>query len=165
MLVDEGLTRIVIGCAHRVYNILGPGLPESVYVSALAIECQKQGLHVAREYPIAVYYDGVVVGSYRADLLVERRLIVEAKACPFHESHGKQLLTYLRCSDVELGLVISFDPKPHVKRFIMRNAVKGAWRRERERRVDEETTRSRGKDREQRVDAEPAAEASETTLK
>ena len=165
MLVDEGLTRIVIGCAHRVYNILGPGLPESVYVGALAIECQKQGLHVAREYPIAVYYDGVVVGSYRADLLVERRLIVEAKACPIHESHGKQLLTYLRCSDVELGLVISFDPKPDVKRFIMRNAVKGAWRRERERRVDEETTRSRGRDREQRVDAEPAAEASETTLK
>src|SRR5688572_16448613 len=150
MLVDEGLTSIVIGCAHRVYNILGPGLPESVYVSALAIECQKQGLHVAREYPIAVYYDGVVVGSYRGDLLVERRLIVEAKACPFHESHGKQLLTYLRCSDVELGIVISFDPKPHVKRFIMRNAVKGAVR---------------GRDRERRADAEPAADDAETTLK
>jgi GxxExxY protein len=149
MLVDEGLTRIVIGCAHRVHNVLGPGLPESVYVGALAIECQKQGLHVSREFPIAVYYDGVVVGSYRADLLIERRLIVEAKACPFHESHGKQVLTYLRCSDVELGIVISFDPKPYVRRFIMRNAVKEAWR----------------KDRDRQVGAEMAAAPAESTLK
>ena len=128
MLVDEGLTRMVIGCAHRVFNVLGVGLPESVYVGALAHECAKQGLLVAREYPIAVFYDDVIVGSFRADLLIERRLIVEAKACPFHEAHGKQVLTYLRCSDIELGLVISFDPKPHVKRFIMRNAMKGRLR-------------------------------------
>ena len=124
MLVDEELTRTVISCAHRVYNILGPGLPEAVYVAALEVECRRRGLHVAREYPVAVYYDDVVVGSYRADLLIERRLIVEAKACPLHEAHGKQVLTYLRCSDVELGLLISFDPKPLVKRFIMRNGIK-----------------------------------------
>jgi GxxExxY protein len=128
MLVDETLTRTVIGCAHRVFNVLGAGLPESVYVGALAHECTKRGLHVAREYPIAVHYDGVIVGSFRADLLIERRLVVEAKACVYHEAHGVQVLTYLRCSDVELGLVISFDPKPHVRRFIMRNAIKGLIR-------------------------------------
>jgi GxxExxY protein len=150
MLVDEDLTRIVIGCAHRVYNVLGTGLPESVYVGALEHECRKQGLHVAREYPIAVHYDGIIVGSFRADLLIERHLIVEAKACPFHESHGKQLLTYLRCSDVELGIVISFDPKPHVKRFIMRNVTKG---------------RLRQTDRDRRVDAKAAAEHAMPTLK
>lgn len=124
MLIDENLTGTVIGASHRVFNVLGPGLPESVYVGALKLECEKRGLHVAREYPIAVYYDDVIVGSYRADLLVERRLIVEVKACPYHDAHGAQALTYLRCSEIELGLVISFDTKPLVKRFIMRNGVK-----------------------------------------
>ena len=163
MLVDEQLTRIVIGCAHRVFNVLGPGLPESVYVRALEHECRRSGLHVVREFPIAVHYDGIIVGSYRADLLIERRLIVEAKACPFHESHGKQLLTYLRCSDVEIGLVISFDPKPYVKRFIMRNELKGLLRRKvRDQHVDAEPA---SESQEQPVDAEPAADDAETTLK
>ena len=148
MLIDEELTRKVIGCAHRVFNVLGRGLPESVYVGALAHECAKQGLHVAREYPIAVYYDDVIVGSFRADLLIERRLIVEAKACSYHEAHGIQVLTYLRCSDVELGLVISFEQKPHVKRFIMRNALKGSLRRtDRDQPVHAEETRRTRKTR------------------
>ena len=154
MLVDEDLTRTVIGCAHRVYNVLGPGLPESVYVGALMVECQKQELHVVREFPIAVYYDDIIVGSYRADLLIERRLIVEAKACPFHESHGRQLLTYLRCSDVELGLVISFDPKPAVKRFIMRNVIK------RHKTFGRDLQQTR--DCERPIDAEPTRNSQET---
>jgi len=77
MLIEEDLTRRVIGCAYRVYNVLGSGLPESVYVGALEHECEKNGMLAQREFPIAVYYDGVIVGSYRADLLIDRRLIIE----------------------------------------------------------------------------------------
>jgi GxxExxY protein len=124
VFIDQELTGTVIGCAHRVYNGLGTGLPEAPYVGALAHECAKRGLNVEREFPIAVFYDGVVVGSYRADLIIEHRLIVEVKACPLTQQHHSQLLTYLKCSRVELGLLISFDPKPHVKRFILRNALK-----------------------------------------
>lgn len=68
--------------------MLGRGLPESVYVGALAHECSKQGLLVARKYPIAVYYDEVIVGSFRADLLIERRLIVEGKHVPTMKPTG-----------------------------------------------------------------------------
>ena len=124
MLIEEDLTRRVIGCAYRVYNVLGSGLPESVYVGALAHECEKNGMLAQREFPIAVHYDGVIVGAYRADLLIDRRLIIEVKACPLHPSHHAQVLTYVRCSDVEVALLISFDHKPQVKRFLMRNAVK-----------------------------------------
>ena len=124
VLIDEELTGSVIRCAHTVFNVLGPGLPEAVYVGALTHECDKHGLRVAREFPIAVIYDGIIVGSYRADLLIERRLIVEVKACPLHDAHRAQVLTYMKCSDVEVALLISFDPKPHVQRFVMRNGIK-----------------------------------------
>jgi GxxExxY protein len=125
VLIDEDLTRTVIGSFYKVVNTLGSGLPEAPYVAALAHECAKRGLQVDCEFPIAVHYDGIIVGSYRADLLIEHRLIVEAKACPIVEEHRKQLLTYLRCSRVELGLLLSFDVKPVVKRFIFRNSLKG----------------------------------------
>jgi GxxExxY protein len=124
MLIEEDLTRRVIGCAYRVYNVLGSGLPESVYVGALAHECEKNGMLAQREFPVAVIYDEVIVGSYRADLLIDRRLIVEVKACPLHPAHHAQVLTYVRCSDVEIALLISFNDKPQVKRFVMRNAIK-----------------------------------------
>ena len=94
-LIDEALTKPVIDAFYRVFNTLGPGLPENVYVGALEHECRKRGLHVGREVPIPVTYDGVIVGTFRVDLLIERRLVLEVKACAQHQDHYKQILGYL----------------------------------------------------------------------
>lgn len=81
-------TGLVSRCVHRVFNTLGPGLPEGPYAGALAHECEKQGLLVQREVPIAVTYDGVIVGTFRADLVINPSLLVELKACPSFGSTG-----------------------------------------------------------------------------
>lgn len=121
---ENELTGLVIKCVHRVFNTLGPGLPEGPYTGALAHECAKHGLHVQREVPIAVTYDGVVVGTFRADLIINRTLLVELKACPLIHKHRAQTLTYLRCSTIEIALLVSLDDRPVVKRFIIRNPLK-----------------------------------------
>ncbi len=77
---DKELTEQVIGCAMKVHSTLGPGFLESVYRKALAHELRKAGLQVECERPITVYYDGVAVGDFSADLLVESRVMVELKA-------------------------------------------------------------------------------------
>ena len=123
--MDENeLTSRVIACFRRVYNYLGGGLPERPYVRALAYECTRNGLSVEREAPITIYYDRIEIGRYRADLLVEGRLIVEAKACDLLPEHGRQVLTYMRCSRVEMGLLLSFGSRPRIKRFVFRNDLK-----------------------------------------
>ena len=121
---EDWLTGLVIGSAHRVFNTLGGGLPEVPYVGALAYECEKLGLAVDREWRIAVHYEGIVVGNYRADLLIAGELIVEVKACPLHSEHHRQVITYLRCSRMERALLIGFDDRPIVKRFVFRNELK-----------------------------------------
>ena len=77
-LVDEELTHTVIGGFWAVFNKLGHGFLENVYVGALYHELRKRGLHVEREVPVAVYYDGIIVGTFRVDLLVEHRLVHRA---------------------------------------------------------------------------------------
>jgi GxxExxY protein len=94
-LIHEDLTYTVIGRSFRVQNKLGFGYVENVYLGALEHELRKAGLVVEREVPIAVWYDGVIVGTYRVDLLVERKVIVETKACPSERGHEAQLLSYL----------------------------------------------------------------------
>jgi GxxExxY protein len=126
-LVDEGLTRSVIGAFYEVYNKLGYGLLESPYVGALQLELGQRGHRVEREVPLAVEYKGTIVGSYRADLIVEGRLLVEVKAdacvTGFHE---RQLRNYLRCCSLELGLLLVFGIKPEFRRFIHTKDFKGA---------------------------------------
>lgn len=80
VLIDEGLTRSAIGAFYAAYNKLGYGFLEQVYVGGLVIELKKRGLHVAREVFIPVRYDGEIVGTYKADILVEHRLVIEVKA-------------------------------------------------------------------------------------
>jgi len=77
---DQELTQDIIRCAMKVHSTLGPGFLESVYRKALAHELRKDGLQVECEKPITVQYDGVVVGDFSADLLVEDRVMVELKA-------------------------------------------------------------------------------------
>jgi GxxExxY protein len=122
MLADNELTYEVIGCFRRVYNELGYGFLESGYAGALAHDCSKRGLRVDRELS---YYDGVVVANYRMDLIIDRRLIVEIKACKkLLPEHLKQVLHYVRATDLELALLFNFGMNPEVKRFTMHNSLK-----------------------------------------
>ena len=118
-LLDEELTYTVIGCFRRVFNKLGSGFLENVYVGGLMIELQRASVYAQREVPIAIYYDERIVGTYRVDILVERRLILEVKSGMGPEGKfERQLRNYLRCSDLELGLLLIFDERPIHKRVI-----------------------------------------------
>jgi GxxExxY protein len=121
-LVDEELTGIVIGAFYAVYNKLGFGFLESVYSRALAIELRRRGLRVDREVPVLVYYEGEVVGRFRVDLLVESRLVLEIKAGRSLASTDRnQLLNCLRSSDLTVGLLLHFGPRPNFHRVIAEN--------------------------------------------
>jgi GxxExxY protein len=106
---DEGLTHVVIGCAMTVHRVLGPGLLESVYQRAFAHELQKARIKVVCECPIKVMYDGINVGDYFADMLVEDRIIIENKAVQcIALSHEVQLVHYLTATELDIGLLFNF---------------------------------------------------------
>ena len=113
------LTDAIIGAFYHVYNTLGYGFLEKVYENALAHELRKRGLQVAQQVPIKVFYDGVVVGEYFADLLVNELVMLELKSVetivPEHEA---QMVNYLKSTKVEVGLLLNFGPKPEVKRKV-----------------------------------------------
>ena len=95
--------------AYEVANTLGVGFVEKVYENALAHELRKAGMKVEQQYPVTVHYDGVVVGEYTADLLVEGLVIVEIKAAKALDSvHIAQCLNYLKATGLKLGLLINF---------------------------------------------------------
>lgn len=122
---DEELTYSVIGCSRRVFDELGFGLLESAYRGALAHACRKQGLKVAREVMTPIYFDGAVVANYRIDLLVEDRILIEAKACrALLPEHVKQVFHYLKATDLEIGLLFNFGRQLTVRRLTFRNGLK-----------------------------------------
>jgi len=105
----EQLTETIIGCAMKVHRTLGPGFLESVYQNALAHELRKAGQRVECEKPIQVRYDGVVVGDFSADMLVEGVVMVENKAVQaLSPAHEVQLVNYLTATSVEIGLLLNF---------------------------------------------------------
>ena len=106
---NDSLTETIIGCALRVSNVLGTGFLEKVYENALGHEIRKLGRMVAHQEPIKVVYDGVVVGDFFADLLVDEKVIVELKAARAIDAiHEAQLLNYLRATRVRTGLLLNF---------------------------------------------------------
>jgi GxxExxY protein len=124
-LLFEELTRTVIGGFFLVFSKLGEGLLENAYVGALERELIKRGLDVKREVPVAVYYDGLAVGHYRIDLLVNDVLVLEIKAgASISEQDERQLRNYLRCSNLEVGLLLNFGPAPKFRRFVYSNERK-----------------------------------------
>jgi GxxExxY protein len=126
-LFEEALTRRIIGAFYDVYNALGYGFLESVYKTALEREIADRGLRVVREAGAEVRYKGTVVGVFRADLLVESRVVVELKACRRLEpAHPAQVVNYLRATDLEVGLLLHFGPRPAFQRFIATNTHPGA---------------------------------------
>ena len=105
----EALTGKIIGCAMVVHKTLGPGYLEAVYEKALAHEMYKAGLAVECQKPIRVTYDGVVVGEFVADMLVESRVVVEIKAVQaLTQAHEVQLVNYLTATGIEIGLLLNF---------------------------------------------------------
>jgi len=109
------LTEKVIRCAFEVSNTLGCGFLEKVYENALAHELRKAGIQAAQQHEIPIHYDGVVVGEYTADLLVEDVLLVELKAVKeLDDIHLAQCLNYLRATGLRLCLLMNFG-KPRLK--------------------------------------------------
>jgi GxxExxY protein len=106
----EALATIAVDCGFKVHESLGPGLLESVYEAVLAQSLAKRGLFVERQKPVPIRFDGLVIDEgFRADLLVEGRLLIELKSLErLAPVHGKQVLTYLRLMDLPLGLLINF---------------------------------------------------------
>ncbi|MEK9164926.1 MAG: GxxExxY protein [Chloroflexota bacterium] len=125
-LKHADITEQIIKAFYAVYNTLGYGFLEKVYVKALIIEMQKLGLEVAHNVEILVRYSGEVVGEYYADLVVARLVIIEVKAAQaIAAEHEAQLLNYLKATPYEVGLVLNFGPKPQFKRKAFDNANKG----------------------------------------
>jgi GxxExxY protein len=117
------LTSAIIGAFYDVYNELGYGFLEKVYENALAYELNKRGLSIQQQAPIKVYYDELLVGQYFADLLVEDAIIIELKAAEgIAEEHEAQLLNYLKATEIDIGLILNFGPKPQVMRKVFETA-------------------------------------------
>lgn len=124
-LIEEELTGTVIKVFYKVYNTLGYGFLESVYLNAMIIELTNEGFAIETEKPIAVYYENKLVGSYFADIIVEGKLILELKAKEsLHPAHEAQLINYLRATDIELGLLFNFGKSPEFKRKLFSNKNK-----------------------------------------
>ena len=121
----KDLTEKIIGAAYAVYNTLGWGFLEKVYENALVIELRKICFKVVQQAPINVYYDGVVVGEYLADPLVEDKVIVELKAIKaLSEVHEVQLVNYLAATPIEVGLLLNFGEELEIKRKVFDNERK-----------------------------------------
>lgn len=103
------LTEKIIGCSYTVSNTLGCGFLERVYENALAHELRKSGFNVVQQQKIKVMYDGVEVGYYEADIVVDDCIIVEVKALrSLNDAHKAQCLNYLKATGIRLALLINF---------------------------------------------------------
>ena len=110
-MTENSVAKEMVDVAYRIHTVLGPGLFESVDEAVLASELQKRGLHLARQQPIPVVYEGTRFElGFRADLVVEDKVIVEIRSiAEIAALHKKQLLTYLRLGDKRLGLLTNFN--------------------------------------------------------
>ena len=117
---EQDLTQKILEGAFSVHNTLGCGFLEKVYSNALLFELRNMNLSCEREVPFKVRYKEVVVGDYCADLIVEKRVLVELKVCASLDSvHEAQVLNYLKASSVQVGLLLNFGkPKLQYRRFV-----------------------------------------------
>jgi GxxExxY protein len=119
---EDDLTSRIIGVFYKVFNELGFGFLESVYRKSMAIALREAGLSVLVESPIAVTYHGELVGAFRADIVVEEKIVLELKTAEqIAKAHEAQLLHYLRASTMEIGLILNFGQLPKCRRVEFRN--------------------------------------------
>jgi GxxExxY protein len=124
-LLEAHITGPVIRVFFRAYDRLGFGFLESVYANALAFELEEAGIAFEREVAVDVWYNGRRIGHYRADFLIEGRVIVELKASEqLTDANRKQVLNLLRCSRLEVGLLLHFGPRARFERIVYTNGRK-----------------------------------------
>lgn len=124
-MTENQLATIIVDACYHIHVKLGPGLLETVYEVVLQNELKKRGLSVARQVSVPFVWDGVTFQEgFRADLIVNERVIVELKSVEkLAQVHGKQLLTYLRLMDMRLGLLVNFGEarmKTGIQRIVNR---------------------------------------------
>ncbi len=114
----NSITERVIGCAFRVGSRLGCGFLEKCYENALIYEIRKAGLTAEQQVPIKVWYDGIVVGDFYADIVVEGVLLIELKSAKALDTiHAAQCINYLSATGLPLCLLINFWRKVEIKRI------------------------------------------------
>lgn len=124
-LLHRDVCDLVLKSFFQVHFELGPGFPESVYSAAMAIAMNDVGLRVEREVPVAVYFRGIRVGSFRADTVVNGCVLLEYKAMRQPESAFEaQTLGYLRSTELEVGLLLYFNRRAVFKRLVHSNVRK-----------------------------------------
>lgn len=119
----DQLTQRIIGCAIDVHQELGPGLLESMYESAMAVELKFQKLLFRQQVIVPIQYRGRFIGEHRIDLIVENAVVVELKSVErFDRVFEAQILTYLRLTKLKTGLIINFNSRmlhEGIKRFVL----------------------------------------------
>jgi GxxExxY protein len=122
-LLLQDLTAKVIGVYYDVYGELGQGFLESVCQTGMEIALRERGLSVVEHPTLEVNFRGQIIGDFVPDMVVDGCLIVEIKSCrSLQPAHEAQLINYLRvCSDIEVGLLFNFGPKPEYMRRILTN--------------------------------------------
>jgi GxxExxY protein len=125
-LKEKVLTDLIIKAFYNTYNTLGHGFLEIVYEKSLRIELRKLGLNALRQQKVEVYYEGLLVGYYLADLIVNQRVIIEVKSgTSLHPAHEAQLKNYLRATSIEVGMLFNFGERPQFSRQFFSNDRKG----------------------------------------
>ncbi len=124
-LLHAETTDLALGSYFEVYRDMGYGFLEAPYANAMAVELGLRGAQVRREVPARINYKGVLVGSYRFDLLVNNKVIIEVKAqIALGAADEHQLLNYLKASEFEVGILLDFGPKHEYKRYVYANSRK-----------------------------------------
>ncbi|MFH1756230.1 MAG: GxxExxY protein [Candidatus Latescibacterota bacterium] len=122
-MTENELSAIIVDCCYKVHLALGPGLLESVYEEVLAYELSRSGLNVKKQQGIPVVYEEIKMEvGFRADLIVEDKVVIEIKSIEtIAPIHYKQLLTYLKLTDIKLGILVNFNTdliKHGIKRVV-----------------------------------------------
>ena len=125
-LIHERLTHSVIGAFYEVYNVLGFGFLEHLYVMALERELSARGHRVGREVWIPVIYKGEELGKQRLDMIVDDTLLIETKSTyDLHRAAERQVYNYLRATKLELALLLHFGPRPRFYRVLVHRHKEG----------------------------------------
>jgi len=118
-LMHKDLTEKIIKCFYTVYDSLGCGFLESVYENALMIELKDTGFKAEKQRSLDVYYKGRLVGDFKADIIIEDKIVVEIKAVSrLSPQHEAQLINYLKATGIKVGLLVNFGEKLEFKRRV-----------------------------------------------
>jgi GxxExxY protein len=119
------LTEKLIGIFFAIHNEIGHGFLECVYEQAFSVVLAESGIFLERQIAVPVWFHGKQIGEFRADLLVDRKVLVELKTGrDIEPAWEKQLLNYLRATDIEVGLLFNFGPNAQFRRYVFENEKK-----------------------------------------